>query len=85
MDLALAIEAIYPGAEYFGATNENTKEQYDSLDWRDSRTKPTWAELETVYDAIPTEAEMEVAKAEAKAELLNRLGITEAEAKLLLS
>lgn len=85
MDLALAIEAIHPGAEYFGVTNENTKEQYDSLDWRDSRTKPTWGELEAAWDAIPTEAEVEAAKAEAKAALLNRLGITAEEAALLLA
>lgn len=85
MDLALAIEAIYSGAEYFGATNENTKEQYNSLDWRDSRTKPTWAELETAWNAIPTKAEVEATKAEAKAALLDRLGITADEADLLLS
>jgi hypothetical protein len=85
MDLALAIEAIYPAAEYFGVTNENTKEQFDALDWRDERTKPTWKAIEAAWDAIPTQAEVEAEKEASKAALLERLGITADEAKLLLS
>jgi len=84
MDLALAIEAIYPGAEYFGATNQNTKEQYEALNWLDARTKPIWKELQTAWAAIPTEEEVEASKAEAKAALLERLGISADEAALLL-
>jgi len=84
MDLAYAIEAIYPAAEYFGATNENTEEQFKTLDWQDTRKKPTWSQIEAAWDSIPTEAEKEAAKALAKAELLARLNITEEEAKLLL-
>ena len=84
MDIALAIEAIHQGASYFGITSGNTKEQYDSLDWHDSRTKPTWAELEAAIKTIPTEAEVQAAKANAKAALLDRLGITADEAALLL-
>ena len=85
MDIALAIEAIYSKAEYFGATSQNTKAAYDALNWLDLRAKPTWKELETAMAGIPTEQDLVKAKATAKAALLDRLGITAEEAALLLS
>jgi hypothetical protein len=46
------------------------------------KTISRWAEVELAQEAAAAAAE---AKAQAKAELLERLGITEDEAKLLLS
>jgi hypothetical protein len=55
MDIALAIEALVPEAEYFGSTTANTKECFDNLNWQDERTKPTWEEVQEAYDALPEE------------------------------
>jgi hypothetical protein len=86
MDLALAIEKIHYEAQYFGATDENTKEQFDALTWLDERKKPTWAEIQEGWVAYETTQQAEAeTKAQAKAELLERLGITADEAKLLLA
>lgn len=86
MDLALTIEALVPTAEYFGSTTDNTKECFDNLNWQDSRTKPTWKQLQdawvTLEPKLLSEAET---KADAKAALLDRLGITAEEARLLLA
>jgi hypothetical protein len=49
MDIALAIEALLPAAEYFGSTTDNTKDCFDNLDWQDSRTKPTWKQLQDAW------------------------------------
>lgn len=59
----------------------------DDLQWLDeNQTQPTEAEIEAgwVDYQVAKTAEAE-AKAQAKAELLQRLGITEQEARLLLS
>lgn len=85
MDVALAIEAIYLGAEYFGVTNGNTKDEYDALTWLDSRPKPTWDQLKAAYATLPSEEEKTQANIAAKGALLERLGLTADEAKLLLS
>jgi hypothetical protein len=85
MDVALAIEAIHPRAEYFGVTAVNTREEYENLTWLDDRTKPTWDELKAAYNALPSEEEKLQANLAAKAALLERLGITADEAALLLS
>jgi len=55
MDIALAIEALLPQADYFGSTTGNTESDYDNLTWNDSRTKPHFADLKTAYDALPEE------------------------------
>jgi hypothetical protein len=55
MDIALAIEALVPNADYFGSTTSNTKENYDALIWNDSRTKPNFADLKNAYDALAEE------------------------------
>jgi hypothetical protein len=86
MDIALGIEALLPAAEYFGSTTENTKECFDNLNWKDARPKPTWKEVQDAYNALPEEIKNpEIARAQAKAALLAQLGITEEQAKLLLS
>jgi hypothetical protein len=59
---------------------------FDGITWVDERSRCTEAEFEAgfaQYDAW--KAEQDVAKATAKAALLTQLGITEDQAKLLLS
>lgn len=85
IDVALGIEAIYYGAKYFGVTTANTKECFDELNWQDERPKPTWEQVVEAYNQLPEEIKYpEIAKQTAKVALLNRLGLTEDEAKLLL-
>jgi hypothetical protein len=55
MDIALAIEALLPSADYFGSTTGNQKVDFDDLVWNDSRTKPTWQALQSAYDQLPAE------------------------------
>jgi len=86
MDIALAIEALLPAAEYYGSTTANDKDCFDNLDWQDSRTKPTWKQLQDVWVTLEPKL---VSDAEAKATqrqaILDRLGITAEEAALILS
>lgn len=53
MDVALGIEALLPGAEYYGSTTANTKESFDNLNWLDERAKPTWKQVQDAYKALP--------------------------------
>jgi hypothetical protein len=80
MDLALAIEALLPAAEYFGSTTANDKDCFDNLDWQDSRTKPTWKQLQDAWVTLePKLASKAQAKADAKAAAegkLAALGLT---------
>lgn len=74
-----AIQHIRPNSEFVLNGLE--------LKWLDSKqTEPTNAEIEAGWVAYQAKIETEKQEAAAKkAALLNRLGITEAEAKLLLS
>jgi hypothetical protein len=56
MDIALALEALVPGAEYFGSVSENTEAAYNALDWMDERTKPLWISLNTEALALAKSA-----------------------------
>lgn len=61
-------------------------DNYDGLTWLSDTSKPTKADLEKLWDAtLAAVAAKEEAKVAAKAALLERLGITEDEAKLLLA
>ena len=63
-----------------------TGDDWDSIDWLNGKAPITKQQFETgfaQYDAW--KVEQEAAKAAAKAELLERLGITADEAKLLLA
>ncbi len=85
MDIALGIEALLPAAEYFGSTTANDKECFDNLNWQDARPKPTWKQVQDAYDALPESIKNPlVAQATARQALLDKLGITADEAKLLL-
>jgi len=55
MDIALGIESLLPAAEYFGSTTANTKEAFDNLNWLDPRPKPTWADVQFAFNALPDE------------------------------
>jgi hypothetical protein len=61
-------------------------DDYEGLVWLSDTPKPTKAELDAQWDEVKAiiQAEAE-AKAAKKAALLDRLGITEDEAKLLLA
>ncbi len=85
MDLALAIEKIYLDAQYFGSTAENTKDEFDNLNWQDERPKPTWNQIQNSWVAYQTTQEAEAAtKATQRQAILDRLGLTSEEARLLL-
>jgi hypothetical protein len=78
-DKVKAIQHIRPNAQF--ALRD------DELEWLDdAQEKPTEAEIKAGWTAyqISKKAELK-AQAEAKIALLNRLGITEDEAKLLLA
>lgn len=49
MDLAMAIDKIYPGVEYDGSATGNDEETWDAIDWTDPRPRPSWAELEQAW------------------------------------
>jgi hypothetical protein len=86
IDVAMAIEVLVPAAEYFGSTTANDKDSFDNLNWLDTRTKPTWKQLQDAWVILEPQLVAEAeAKATAKAQLLAQLGITEEQAKLLLS
>jgi hypothetical protein len=61
-------------------------DDYDGLTWLSDSDKPTKAELDAQWDEVKAERDAALlAKIEAKAALLDRLGITAEEANLLLS
>lgn len=46
MNVALALDALVPGAAYRGSLTANTRTAFDALVWEDDRTKPSWAQVE---------------------------------------
>lgn len=81
MDLTLILNRRYPNSQW-----SLSGDDYSGLEWLSDSTKPSQEELESQWDSVLTEvlAEQE-AKVVQKQNLLARLGITEEEAKLLLS
>jgi hypothetical protein len=77
-ELVLAIKHIRPSAQF--------ALRGDELEWLDTEQgKPTQAEIEAGWVAYQAKVESDKTEAAAqKQALLNRLGITEEEAKLLL-
>ena len=47
MNLGQAINYLLPLAQYRGAIGNNTKAQYDAVEWVDERPKPSWGDIET--------------------------------------
>lgn len=79
--LADAIRSLRPSAEFSYTDDDYSTVQWDVLDGK----APTKAEIDAEIAKIKAAELIEAsAKAEAKAALLERLGITEDEAKLLL-
>lgn len=80
--LVLAIRKLRPNSEFSFQNNDYSTIKWDVLEG----TAPTQSEIDTAIEQIKADelAEAE-AKATAKAALLERLGITQDEANLLLS
>ena len=71
--------------KYFGKEWILDGEEYAGLTWLDDSPKPSKATLDKLWQIVLDERESErLAKVAAKAALLERLNITEDEAKLLL-
>jgi hypothetical protein len=80
IDYAAVLAANYPGAQW--TLNGDT---YDGLTWLDDTPKPTQVELDSLWDSTVAMIEQEkLDKAAARQALLDRLGITEDEARMLL-
>lgn len=80
--LVQAIKLLKPNSEFSFTDNDYSTIKWDVLEGE----APTQTEIDAALKEIKkTEAAAAQAKAEAKAALLARLGITEDEAKLLLS
>ena len=80
--LVKAIKKLKPSAEFSFTENDYSTIKWDVLDGE----APTQAEIDDAIEQVKAdEAQAELDKAESKAALLDRLGITEAEARLLLS
>jgi hypothetical protein len=78
LELEAAIRYLQPNAEF-----SFTEADFDSIVWdKVEGNPPTLAEIEQALKDIKAQ---EAAKAKAKADLLERLGITSEEAKLLIS
>jgi len=81
-DIVKAIKLIKPESEFSFQETDYSTIKWDVLEGE----APTWAEIEAAH--LEVKAAEEAAKAEAAAKrqaLLDRLGISEEEAKLLLS
>jgi hypothetical protein len=80
--LVLAIKSLRPTAEFSYFNDDYSTIKWDVLEG----VEPTLKELELEIDHLKKlEAQSELDKANAKAELLTKLGITADEAALLLS
>ena len=72
--------------KYVGSQWELIDNNYAGLTWKSETPKPTKKQLDDLWAEVQAEIETEAeAKAQAKAALLTQLGITEEQAKLLLS
>jgi hypothetical protein len=81
IDYTKILNAKYPGSQW-----SLNGDDYSGLTWLSDTTKPTKKQLDDLWAEVQAEAIVEEEnKKSAKAALLDRLGITEAEAKLLLS
>jgi len=82
LDISKAIQYLKPNAEFsFEGTD------YSTINWHVLEgSAPTWLEIEAAHQAIKTaELQTEVEVQAQRQALLDKLGITEEEAKLLLS
>jgi len=81
-NLSKAIRKLKPNSEFSFIADDYSTIKWDILEGE----APTQAEIDAAIEEIKAEeAQSEVDKAEAKAALFDRLGITAEEAQLLLS
>jgi hypothetical protein len=81
IDYTKILEYKYPNAQW-----TLNGDDYEGLTWLSKTKKPTKIELDSLWDEVQSLIQAKAqAKTTAKAALLQRLGITEDEAKLLLS
>ncbi len=80
--LSQAIRKLKPNAEFSYSDNDYSTIKWDVLEG----DAPTQAEIDAAIEEVKADEIIQTqARIQAKAELLERLGITEDEAKLLLS
>jgi hypothetical protein len=80
--LTRAIHTLKPTAEFSFIDDDYSTIKWDVLDGE----APSQTEIDAAIEQVKAEEKIELqTKAQAKSELLERLGITEDEAKLLLS
>ncbi len=80
-DYAIVLTRRYSGKEWWIAGND-----YDTLEWLSDGTKPSKKTLDDLWASVQQEiADEPAANAAAKAALLDKLGITAEEARMLLS
>ena len=81
VNYAAVLTANYPGAQW--TLNGDT---YDGLTWLEDTPKPTQEELDSLWEStLELMAQEKADKEAARQALLDRLGITADEARLLLS
>lgn len=81
IEITKAIQRLRPTAEFSFQNDDYSTIKWDVLEGE----APTLAEIDATIEQIKIdEAQAEATKAAQKAALLNRLGITEEEARLLL-
>jgi len=81
MDISQILTLNYKGQEW-----HLVGEDYAGLNWLSDTPKPTLAELEEQWPAVELAVAQEIqSKIDSKQAILDRLGLTADEAKLLLS
>lgn len=80
-DYVAILSRRYAGKEWWLADND-----YATLEWMSDTAKPSKKTLDDLWASVQQEiADEPAAKATARQAVLDRLGITEAEARMLLS
>jgi hypothetical protein len=81
MDISAILFSKYPDAQW----NLNG-EKYEGLEWVSNSPKPTQEELESLWDEVQSLKQVELeAKIAQKSVILERIGLTEEELKVVLS
>jgi hypothetical protein len=80
IDYTLILSRKYPNTSW-----TLNGDDYDGLEWLDESPKPTKENLDAQWDTVKAEIKAEIeAQKTAKAAILEKLGLTESEAALLL-
>ena len=81
IDYTLILITFYPDTKW-----TLTGDNYEGLEWSDESAKPTKAELDAKWqDAVDLREQKKTQLADAKAKLLDQLGLSAEEVKLLLA